>query len=284
MPDLGPAPSHPGLGAIVREVELGQRGGWLALQAVVIFAGLIVVAGVLGAAHRGDADHRLSTATELPLVAVGLALILGGILIVPRVSRRSDGAALVIHQHGFIRQHGAGRIAVRWDEVLGLRVQRERIETSYNLRTVYPWTTWITTAIGTLELGVEQGGPALAEIVDEQARPQVWKRMLTAFDAGGGFWFGSVLASPHGLQIGNEKLAWEHVQLVEDAGHQLRIHTDFGGTVVDRVGVSFSSVLAELAEQVWARQGDVAKLARTLTAPELAVGAVARVSEARLRD
>lgn len=283
MSRLTPEPQHPDLGEVVCEYHLGQRRSWLALQAIVIFPGMLAVVLGLIAALIGKHDSGLRPATGIAIVAAGMAVIVVGAVVLPRAARRRGGGMnIVVRQRGFVREHGHDWEVVRWDQILGLRIQLERVEVELTRRVIYPWTARVVTPLGEFDFPETGGGRRIAEVVD-QARPHVWKRMIEAFDQGRPFTFGVVSASTHGLQIGNERLAWKNVQLVEEDGHKLRIHTDFGGTVVDRVGVSFLSVLRELAEQVWSRQGNVSAIPRELPPAELPVRRKARLPEARLR-
>lgn len=270
------------LGEVVHVFRLGHRGRWLALQMLVL--GIAMTSLVMG----GMALLLMTQPTELSLLVArvmvggGVVLLLIGAGLVPRMARaRGAGLALQVHAGGLLRVRDRAREATRWQDVLGVREQLHRVDSTTTPRTVYPWVGRIDATAGTFDLPLAAGRATLA-LVEAQARPHAWRRMLAAFERGGEFAFGAVIASPAGLRIGAERLAWAHVQLVTEEDHTLHVHTDFGGTVVDRFAVSFPTVLAELCEQVWTHEGDVSAIARALPPPSPPTLTLAPLPSARL--
>ncbi|MBL8620266.1 MAG: hypothetical protein JNK64_03155 [Myxococcales bacterium] len=270
------------LGEVVHEFRLGHRGRWLALQALVL--GIAMLSLAMG----GLALMLMPQPTALALVVArimvggGVAVLLVGAVLVPRAAHaRGAGLALRIHTGGLVQVRDRKAEATRWQDVVDVREQLERVDYTTSPRTRYRWVGRIATARGTFELPREAGRSTLA-LVEAQARPHVWRRMISAFDQGAEFAFGAIVASRTGLTVGAERLAWSHVQLVTEEEHTLRVHTDFGGTVVDRFAVSFHTVLAELCEQVWTHDGDVAAIPRTLPPAPPPVLTLAPLPAARL--
>ncbi|MEZ4400105.1 MAG: hypothetical protein R3B06_08805 [Kofleriaceae bacterium] len=280
---MGTGVSETSLGPVVQTFFVGLRGRWLALQ----FAVLAVATSALAMGGLAwwlmDAPPPRAVMVARLMVGGGLGLLLVGAVLVPRVARaRGAGVALRIHVGGVVRVRDHLREATRWQDITGVREQLPYAEQTGFATRRYLWVGRVDTAAGSFDLPA-QAGHATCALIEAQARPFVWQRMLAAFDRGDPFSFGAVLASPAGLQIGAERLAWPNVQFVTDdeAPSLLRVHTDVGGTRVKRFEVVFPSVLAELCEQVWANGNTVAGIARTLPAAPLPLPGGAALPTAR---
>lgn len=238
----------PALGMVVHRVPLGLGPWWHSLQALLITAGLTMMVGAWVVAAP-------ITSVMLLVAGTGLVIASGA---VPRLpSARAARRVLVIHERGLLRL-GAAREELRWDQILEVRMQPPHSEGRED------WRGHITTPSGGFDCP-SRDGSALVELIIDQARPHVWRRMIDAFDRGGSFSFGAVVARLEGLRVDGVLLPWAQAPRLEADQYTVRVCTDARSVVVKRFAVSFLPVLDELCTQMSTLGGDVAALPRTST-------------------
>lgn len=270
------------LGDAVEVFAFGQRGRWLALQLLVL---AVAVSGlILGGTTTLLIEAPTTSAVLISrlMLSIGIVSLILGVWLVPRLAKaRGAGLSLTLHQGGLARQRDRDWEVIRWGDIVGLRQQFEWIDDKTFPRKRYRRVGRVATTDGWFDLPYDHIA-ALWPIIEEQTRPLAWQRMIAAFERREPFAFGGVVASVDGFTIGNERLQWSQVQLIEDGGRTLRLHTDFGGTVLDRFSVSFVGVLSELCEQMWSHEGNADAIPRTLPPAPPPVLTRAAIPTARL--